>query len=539
MRLCLIVFFFLSLLSLAYSKSTDSLLNEALEATTLGKHDEAIRLYQRVIEKEPNHVPALQGLGLNTFSLGRYRESQQYLERAYSLNRRNLTTLILLGHLFEAKGALRKAKSYYQEALQVDPKSVDAMLGIATIHERLGNTEAAILALKRSIELQEGNIANYIALGRQYGWASRFEEGIDILKKALKLAPHRQDVMADLGYMYLANNGWDEAEKMFRSLLRLNPKNADALAGLRKIKIYRRPVYTSRLNAIEFKDAAEIDSKERQYQLSQELIYKFNQYVLMEGRYQKNYRFKSLEDMRKDYSFSQDIYSIKFWGRLGGGWSGATRFDYNRFNGEPGNEFDFEKDVSYQPTSFAYLLYEQQKYYGLVSWTRGLYLQTLTIPRNRLRMNRYFDYGITGGWNWTNHLQSLIRYDYLDYSEQHDRHDAEFRLLWTPERLRKFEFSYSFGILTDPAARLNALSARFKDTLFSNILFDALFQTMINNNKNDGGHTWSNTFSCLFSIPFYKEATLNLIGSWIKEYRKDNDVTQTYRTYIEIPFGIF
>jgi len=80
-------------------------LNDALKATHDKKFDEAIRLYQKVIDQNPNHLPALQGLGLNHFSLGHYRKSRRYLEKAYSLDRHDLTTLILF-LTFDAFAAL-------------------------------------------------------------------------------------------------------------------------------------------------------------------------------------------------------------------------------------------------------------------------------------------------------------------------------------------------------------------------------------------------------------------------------------------------
>ena len=88
--------------------------------------DAAWKLYQEVVQKNPNHVGALGNLG--TISLQRRipKQARTYLMRALSIKPDNSTMWLNLAIAESALGNRNDAANYCRKALSIDPSNGNA-----------------------------------------------------------------------------------------------------------------------------------------------------------------------------------------------------------------------------------------------------------------------------------------------------------------------------------------------------------------------------------------------------------------------------
>ena len=628
-------------LSAQESSPISTLLKEALELTNKQEYEEAISLFQKVLEKEGDQLTALQGMGVCYLFTKKYDLSQKYLQKALNKEPNNVTTLMSLGRLFEEKEVYYKAHFYYRKVLSLDPyhveaylgegrvynkdrqyrsaikvfnkvleldpylegalqglgfayrtlgdyhkaleaekkileikpSNVEAMLRVASVYEGLENKQQAIFwyekakkinprddrvhaklsilysetdqidqavtSLKKLTELQEGNIKNFITLGRVYGWLSRVDEAIVVFEKVASLQPKNMEVQSDLAFLYLLNQQWDKAEKIYNHILKINPKSKSALEGMERVAFYKLPVFTPRFKYSVDKNWDNTSNITKSYKTesSLELLQRFAPTFSMEGRYQKNFRHQDdITALTRDYKFEQDIAALRFRYSFLKYYTLSMRGEYNYLQNKASNTYNFGKDL-HRFSSLSYLLMDYGKFYGLASWSRGLLLRLVTP--NILKMNPYWDYGATLGWNITQHLEGVFYYAYTDFIERKDQHDFETMLTYQLPFYKPFQIGYIYEYISEPVSSAHTAKLQFQEKFWKKLLFQLIYKWSADNNKDDQGWTYTNSLESLITFPIYKDVSLNFEGEWSFENGKDKDWEQTYRSYLTFPLSTF
>ena len=166
-----------------------------------GRHDEAIDLYEKSLEIEPNafytHVQLAASLG----RMGRFDEAMAHVERG----------------------------------LQIDPRSAMAYrrLGILlAFQEKFGPAETA---LRKAISLEPQAAANHHDLGWTLLQHRAVDDAIAEFQAALKLDPNFVLSHVDLADALVVRNRIDEAVAHYRRALEIDSSQAEARAKLEKL----------------------------------------------------------------------------------------------------------------------------------------------------------------------------------------------------------------------------------------------------------------------------------------------------------------
>ena len=115
-----------------------------------GRHDEAARVYQDIVDQTPNNPYGHYRLAGALLALKRYREAQAHLTTALRGDPRNVRVLMALGQAYEGTGETGLAEGAYRKALERDPASMEARFFLARIHQGRGEDDEA-LGLYREI----------------------------------------------------------------------------------------------------------------------------------------------------------------------------------------------------------------------------------------------------------------------------------------------------------------------------------------------------------------------------------------------------
>jgi tetratricopeptide (TPR) repeat protein len=141
-----------------HGNDVDLLMSAAVLNVTLGKNDDAISLFRRVLAISPDHVLALNNLAtlLGERGPGQREEAVRLVEQAMKIGGRAPALLDTLGAIQLSAGEYAKAVESMEEALAGGGSDARYYFHLASAYLKHNQREKAIVALARSHELGLG-----------------------------------------------------------------------------------------------------------------------------------------------------------------------------------------------------------------------------------------------------------------------------------------------------------------------------------------------------------------------------------------------
>lgn len=128
-------------------------------ARTLGRQDEAIELYKRVIALDPLRARSYSSLARQFFFAGRYDEANAMLQRALELNPQKEGDHLARGQILLARGFPKQALAEIEQ----EPSEGWKLLGEALVYHSLGQAQDSEAALQKLIATHQQDWAFQIA----------------------------------------------------------------------------------------------------------------------------------------------------------------------------------------------------------------------------------------------------------------------------------------------------------------------------------------------------------------------------------------
>src|SRR4051794_25167300 len=116
-----------------------------------GKAKEAEAVFRRVLESDPQHIEALNVVGLAALRDGDVDGALALLKRAAAPDGSHAVTQLHLGRAHAAAFELESAAEAYRTALVREPKLHLARLHLAELHEKRGDVMRAVLTYARAL----------------------------------------------------------------------------------------------------------------------------------------------------------------------------------------------------------------------------------------------------------------------------------------------------------------------------------------------------------------------------------------------------
>jgi len=241
-----------------------------------GRLDEAVQVYQKMVDLAPNNPYAHYRLAGALLGLKRYREAQAHLVTALRADPRNVRVLLALGQAYEGTLETDLAEGAYRKALERDPASMEARFFLARIHQGRGEDNEA-LGLYREILAANGAQGSpseralyvltciqvgviqllqkkypdaiqslgvayqasgnpgpdlYALLVRTHIEAGQLEEASKVLAEGREKYPDDLEMVAAEGEILLRESRPEQARKVFRELLDLAGGSEGAYLGV-------------------------------------------------------------------------------------------------------------------------------------------------------------------------------------------------------------------------------------------------------------------------------------------------------------------
>lgn len=176
------------------NKQLTELFTEAHRLQKEHQFNEAIKVYEQVLQIEPQHQEGLHFLGLTYAQMGNIEQALNYLIKANEI-KPQAHLLNNLANAYKKANQVEQAITYYRQAIELKPDYAQA----------------------------HNNLANLYALQNNY------KEALHYYIKATHAAPDFSSAHFNLGLLLLKNNELEAAKTQFSNVIALNPDATEAL----------------------------------------------------------------------------------------------------------------------------------------------------------------------------------------------------------------------------------------------------------------------------------------------------------------------
>jgi tetratricopeptide (TPR) repeat protein len=199
----------------------------------LGRTEDAIMQYKRVLDLDPKNRSALISLGYASRTANRPDDAEQYFKRLAQVDPSSYVPYVALGDLDTSRRQFTAAQANYSKAYALAPKRSAVVAGAMNAAIEAHNINLAGEWANRVTEPM--NRDPYILREREryLSFKGDYAQSAAIGEQALKLLPHDRDVVVYLGYDLLHLEKWDELLKLANDNSPRFPKEPDLplLAG--------------------------------------------------------------------------------------------------------------------------------------------------------------------------------------------------------------------------------------------------------------------------------------------------------------------
>ena len=197
-----------------------------------GRLDEAIELFQKVLQLDPKHHHVRINLGIALKKKGDYDGALKQLTIALEKIKRKEAAFYWLGSLMQAEGENEKAAEYYREAIKFNPDYDKAYTGLGVVLSDLGEPELASKYYRQALEINPSNAEAHNNLAIKLAEAGEFNGADHHYRQALHLYPEFYEAYNNYGVLMAKTGKTEEAIRYFNKSLAINPEYAEAYMSL-------------------------------------------------------------------------------------------------------------------------------------------------------------------------------------------------------------------------------------------------------------------------------------------------------------------
>ncbi len=191
---------------------------------------DAIGVFERALELDPDHAPAHAGLGeayLRKYDAGKepvwVEKGRQACEKAAALDPKLAAAHICLGMLHNTTGQYEKAVSEFRRVLESEPTNDDAHRGLARSYERLGKPDEAEQTYRAAIAVRPHYWGGYSWLGAFYVQQARYREAGEMFARVIAMVPDGFRGYSNLGAVYISQDRHADAIAVLERSIRIRP----------------------------------------------------------------------------------------------------------------------------------------------------------------------------------------------------------------------------------------------------------------------------------------------------------------------------
>jgi tetratricopeptide (TPR) repeat protein len=214
------------------ASGTDALVEQAWTLVEAGDGAQAQRLFQKVVELDPDNAEAWMMTGVLHAQDGANDQARACLDRALRIDPDYADPYLHLARLALGAGNAGAALEYAHKAVACDADYTEAWQFLAELSARTGDSAGAERAYRRLLALEPGRADIHNRLAAVLSARNRFDEALRACDEALRLDPANPAIFANRGNVHFRLGDMPAAIESFRRALELSPDFTGARLNL-------------------------------------------------------------------------------------------------------------------------------------------------------------------------------------------------------------------------------------------------------------------------------------------------------------------
>jgi tetratricopeptide (TPR) repeat protein len=215
----------------------DSIQGRVMKAASLqrlNRYDDARKLLNDVLEKNPKQVESLLEIGVLDLNQKKTKDALDHFRRAYEAQPQNIRGLLGESRALLMDGQTEKSVDLVRQAAQKSPSF--------QLQRELGNAQMAARQFDASITTYQGLLSStndmrlkgdlWSRIGESYRYKGDFPKSIEYMEQATKALPDNAAIATNLALLYDAANDLPKARTYYEKALKIDPNNPLALNNL-------------------------------------------------------------------------------------------------------------------------------------------------------------------------------------------------------------------------------------------------------------------------------------------------------------------
>lgn len=211
-------------------------------AAQVGRQDEAILAFQKVISLKPDYADAYFNIGVILKSQGKLDEAIEAYGKAIAIQSDHAKAYNNMGIVFKELGKLDDAIEAYSKAISFQPNYAIACNNKGNVLKAQGNHDQALAAYNKALKISPDYAEALINKATLLYEQGRLDEAIKIFNKSLSIKPHLAEAYNKIGIVLKDQGKIEEAAQAYRQALEINPDFDEARTNL-AILLFDRKKY--------------------------------------------------------------------------------------------------------------------------------------------------------------------------------------------------------------------------------------------------------------------------------------------------------
>ncbi len=208
----------------------NELFEAGIRAHKSGRLQEAVRLYEHILNYDANNLGALNNLGLLCAEMKDLERSEELLKRAIGCAPGDVNAYSTLGAVLNAQRKFDEAIACCERGLRLAPDHNQLVSALASSLSGAGQYDAAIALLTKRIRARPRYAEGRYLIGMLYAKLGNYDEAVRYFREATRLNPSDGVSSVSAGECLLIAGRADEAIRELEQALALNAYDVRALA---------------------------------------------------------------------------------------------------------------------------------------------------------------------------------------------------------------------------------------------------------------------------------------------------------------------
>lgn len=180
--------------------------NLAVAYHETSRYLDAVTEYEAVLRAEPEHINAMNNLGLVYSVIGEKDRAIDLFHRVLKAEPNNVKARINLGNVYLSTKDLVEAEKIYRSAISLDKNDISPRLNLGVVYFEQGNFDQAREEWELLLKDDPDNLRVLSVMGSAYLERKNMDDAIRIFKRMQPLVPDNGSIANTLGYLLADSN---------------------------------------------------------------------------------------------------------------------------------------------------------------------------------------------------------------------------------------------------------------------------------------------------------------------------------------------